>query len=445
MTAQPKTTSKTAKRLDFGVVRNSRSKTAKSTAKPAAKPATKPAAKSAAKPAAKPAAKSTAAAKPAAKATAKKPAVKKPVVTRGRFMDFVVRPTTSFTELYSNNPRSQADADVASPAPADDVAVAIKTDTSHETIAISTTPKTKRRVISRGIRMDFMRRPKSRPQTDFAPADFSSDSFADSGSSRSTHSDQITPSQIGLERIDKLDRVDDFDAELDSLEELSSDDFAGDDIDAIEAEIAATAAETNDFVKAPKPLFEDPLVKLSKARERHNSAVQAAEAERFREEAIAEAEEQAKRSPYAALYSSDRSPFLTSVSVEKRPLSASAASASATSASAFAKSAAKPAATFTPKPTKPSLFNSAKTAFHAGPATKPAKMVKAAPLPAPGSNRMQRQLDADAKEIHRQTMRMSIPEAKSHKTALLIAIILTVILGAGVGAIIYLIFFQGNN
>lgn len=250
---------------------------------------------------------------------------------------------------------------------------------AQETMEISTAPETPHRhVAPRGIRMDFVSRlnfNKPKPQDDST-----------------------------------------LEEELDSLDELSPDDFAGDDIDEIEAEIEA-AAETDDFVKAPKPLFEDPLVKLSKARERRESVEQAAEAERFKEEVIAEAEAQAKRSPYAALYSSDHSPFLSSVNVEKRPLSSAPAASTPTSTSSFA-AAAKAAvakATKTPHGAKPS-----------------------------SNLGMKRQLADDAKEIHRQTMMMSTPEAKSHKTALIIAIILTVILGAGVGAVIYLAFFQNN-
>ena len=52
------------------------------------------------------------------------------------------------------------------------------------------------------------------------------------------------------------------------------------------------------------------------------------------------------------------------------------------------------------------------------------------------------QLADDAKEIHRQTMIMATPEPKSHRTIFIIAIILTILLGAGVGAVIYLVFFQ---
>ena len=55
---------------------------------------------------------------------------------------------------------------------------------------------------------------------------------------------------------------------------------------------------------------------------------------------------------------------------------------------------------------------------------------------------MKKQLADDAKEIHRQTMVMSTPEAKSHNTALIVGIALTILLGAGVGALVYLVFFQ---
>ena len=204
-----------------------------------------------------------------------------------------------------------------------------------------------------------------------------------------------------------------FEEELDALNELSDNIVdgmsTGDDIDAIEAEIEA---ETSDFVKEPKPLFEDPLVKKSKVREERESIEEAERTERLKEEARERARENARRAPYAALYSADHSPFLASVTVEKRPLSAAAPQDEG----------------------KRSNSNSGSGFF--------GRQAKHTPVKNTYSSRMQKQLDDDAKEIHRQTMVMTTPEPKSHHTALTIAIILTILLGAGVGAVIYLVFFQ---
>lgn len=177
----------------------------------------------------------------------------------------------------------------------------------------------------------------------------------------------------------------------DPFDDFTDDDFGGDgfgdDIDRIEAEIEA---EANDFIKEPRPLFEDPLVQLSKAREEQHKNLSAIEKARLKNS------EAKKRSPYATLYST-KTPFITSAaSLEKRPLS----SAAPTGDGPKLRKSAKPELK---KPTKP---ESKKTL------------------------------------ASRQTMVMSTPEVKEHNTALIIGIVLTILLGAGVGALIYLVFFQ---
>ena len=203
--------------------------------------------------------------------------------------------------------------------------------------------------------------------------------------------------------------------EPDLYDDFTDDPFGGDgfgdDIDRIEAEIEA---EANDFVKEPRPLFEDPLVQLSKAREERDRQLSAEEAQRLKDEARARAGEAAKRAPYAALYST-KSPFLTSVNVEKRPLSARVEN------DTLHTIAERPENT----ETIPSKKSPSKT-----------------PHLSCAAKNMKRQLAEDAKEIHRQTVVMSTPEVKTHNTALIIGIILTILLGAGVGALIYLVFFQ---
>ena len=205
----------------------------------------------------------------------------------------------------------------------------------------------------------------------------------------------------------------------DFSEDLFGGDGFGDDIDRIEAEIEA---EANDFVKEPRPLFGDPLVQLSKAREEERKKLSPEEKANLKNESYARANRPAKRSPYATLYDT-KSPFITSTaSVEKRPLSASAPTGDGpTLRSSHTLDSAK-------KETKKSHTPEFKKSH--------------APLKNTYRSRMKKQLDEDAKEIHRQTMVMSTPEVKTHNTALIIGIALTILLGAGVGALVYLVFFQ---
>lgn len=118
-----------------------------------------------------------------------------------------------------------------------------------------------------------------------------------------------------------------------------------------------------------------------------------------------EAEEQSKKpdSPDANRYSlGGRSPFLTSVSVEKRPLSAYVPDSNI--------NRLKPAPT---TPVKNSYKEKVKTLLADSP-----------------------------KDSSHQTMIISVPTKSEHNSALTIAIILTVLLGALAGGLIYLIFFQ---
>lgn len=458
MTAQGRTTSKNTssgpKRLDFAVrhdhsldvkpsSRPTSKATVKSTPKPVANPVHKPTAKSNSRSVAKLASEPT-------KTTPKTPpktapdTPRKPLMpNRGHFIDFV--PSRSKASLKASEPapdrisgpasdRSLESASDRSSEPASSrnsetipantsESISVRTSVSHETIEISPAeePRKARRPISpRGFMMDFMRRPKhhatpvEEPETEPEP--------------EPEPEPELEPEPEPRPASRRSDS--DFESELDSIDELSSAGLngLGDDIDAIEAEIEAAAeSETSDFIKEPKPLFEDPLVRLSKAREERQSQRKAAEEERFREEVLEEAREQAKRSPYAAMYNGDRSPFLTSVNVEKRPLSSSSSSTLTSS-----RTAASVAPKTTPKKSPSSFFSSAKSKLHTSTQKTTSDLA------------MKKQLADDAKEIHRQTMMMSTPETKSHKAALAIAVILTIILGAGVGAVIYLIFFQNN-
>jgi len=243
-----------------------------------------------------------------------------------------------------------------------------------------------------------------------------------------------------------------FDEELDALESISDDIF--DDIDGPSTTNAASRlenkieAEASEFVKEPKPLFEDPLVQISKLRDEHRHKKEAAEAAEFKERTKREAKKASYLAPYTL---GGRSPFLTSVNVEKRPLSAPGGAASSASSVANGPLTA-PSHAKSSKSTKldkaktlTSRVKAPKTRWTAkNPAESPVK------LQAPGSvlmentyrTQMKNQLDRDAKEIHRKTMMASESEDKGHRSGMIVAIILTVLLGAAVGAVIYLIFFQ---
>lgn len=232
----------------------------------------------------------------------------------------------------------------------------------------------------------------------------------------------------------------DFADEIDALDELSSDDDGGNDIDKELEKALELDDDTDDFLKPPKPLFEDgdtPKTAgdaLKAMKEQETAKTAAAErvsdqdfasgrginydplvkdAERAEEIARKEAEKAEKariakakaEAPDGNMYTlGGRSPFLTSVHVEKRPLSQYAPASNMTSLETLANTPVKN--------------------------TYRAKMKKL--------------LENDAAEIHRQTLIVSTPDdaGRSHSTALIIAIILTVLLGAGVGALVYLVFFQ---
>ncbi len=229
----------------------------------------------------------------------------------------------------------------------------------------------------------------------------------------------------------------DFAEEIDALDELATGD--GNKIDDELAE--ALDLETKEFVAEPKPLFNRPkppvkpvatvttvaavtsvepeIIENERVSDQDfasggrgiNYDPLVKDAERAEEEARKRAEEKEKariakakaEAPDGNMYTlGGRSPFLTSVHVEKRPLSQYV----------------------------PSNMTSLETM-----AETPVKNVYRAKL--------KKTLEDDAKEIHRQTLIVSPPmDSKTRSTALVFAILLTVLLGAGVGALVYLVFFQ---
>ncbi len=496
---------KTVKRLDFAM----RRPTGKAAAKPT--PVAKPA--PVAKPTPKPVAKPTLVAKPAPKPTARpaspKPAktppaapVKPVMANHGRFIDFapsrVKKPLTAPESKLSAakptpvakpalRPRPAisrpAQRPAQRPAPTRPAAKPAARPAVRPT-APRPTPKSPARPAAKPTPKPIRKlRPAPAPRPLEPEPLLSDDDFAAALSGHGRP--DITPDTFD-EELDALDSIsDDIFDDIDAADNaLKSGDagFVGvsaagaaafasgfstpDDIDSIEREIEADA---NDFIKAPKPLFEDPLVMLSKVRDERRHKKEAKAAAEFKERT----KEEAKKASYLAPYTlGGRSPFLSSVNVEKRPLSApgsalagattgatvgasaakvangplTAAGAAAKSAKASkaAKSTSKTAAKFASKFTSKSA-KSPKVRWTAkNPADSPVK------LQAPGSAlmenayraQMKNQLDRDAKEIHRQTMMATTPDGKTRRPGLIIAVILTVLLGAGVGAVIYLIFFQ---
>ena len=188
------------------------------------------------------------------------------------------------------------------------------------------------------------------------------------------------------EEIDALDDID----EIERLDNKDDDK----DITIAEAIKSYKEQETDDFVSEPKPLFED-------------------------EETT---QKPAKNRAYRTLYNSvdGKSPFLSSVSVEKRPLSGTA-----------------PATEVVIKGGEivgGRLAEDAKTVTMAQP--KEHRVVK---LVRPKNVYTKKSTEPQVAKPQ-ETIIIETPD-KGHNVGLVIAIALTVLLGAGVGALIYLIFF----
>ena len=290
------------------------------------------------------------------------------------------------------------------------------------------------------LRSDIADFGPANPDDDYSPMDDSDLAAVLAGFADDTA--EITP--VRTEHVSH--EAADFAEEIEALDELSSGD--GNKID---RELSkALDLETNDFVDEPKPLFTDPektiqdavreaaeefgatevrdqdfagvgginydpLVKDAEKAEK----IAREEAERKERARIAKAKAEA---PDGNIYTlGGRSPFLTSVHVEKRPLSGSHMT---------------PLETATPKPLVSNLAPLD--------GTKSLSATRFTPIKNTYRAKMKQELADDAKEIHRQTLIISTPDngSKNHSAAIVIAVILTILLGAGVGALIYLAFFQ---
>lgn len=228
------------------------------------------------------------------------------------------------------------------------------------------------------------------------------------------------------EEIDALEELDEIseigeEAELSSLgvsKELArdiSDNMKGSGMTVADAvqdlEEKEREEEMEDFISEPRALFED-----SEGSDRGSRGAAGALGAAGAGVSSAAA---ARRTPEYRPPSIDgKSPFLTSVTVEKRPLSGAA-------------------------PSTEVVISGGEVV--GGRLAKEAKEVqkehKSLKLVRPKNVYAKREEAPERASAPRETVVVSAPEGGSHNVGLMIAILLTVLLGAGVGALVYLIFF----
>lgn len=217
------------------------------------------------------------------------------------------------------------------------------------------------------------------------------------------------------DEIDALDAVEDNDLPEAILDGTAT---VGDAIRKIEEQ------EQEDFVAEPRPLFED-----DDAAENRTTS-------------------KSTRTPLNYSPTGNRSPFLSSVNVEKRPLSAGLSAAS-TTVSATSVTAIHSITSSTPGVSATKSVSSARSvspthsskltsATHRSSSQSPYKKHSLAAL----GNNTDDSYVTPPKSATTKDLIASTPEAKPRRISLIIAILLTIFLGAGVGAVIYLAFFQ---
>lgn len=221
--------------------------------------------------------------------------------------------------------------------------------------------------------------------------------FADDPEEDNTPSLSDNLSKEASDFAEEIEALDDMDNLSDEI--LNGNKTVGDAIREME--------ETEDFVAEPKPLFEAGDADTDSRRE---SGVSTPRPNRY-------------KGPYTI---DGKSPFLTSVSVEKRPLSGAGAAASAAAATKeFSEIAAE-------RPRHSVLKNIYREKAQKSENAEPAERShQAAPKVEP------------RRITHtKETIIIAPKEEKVRSYGLIIAVILTILLGAGVGALIYLAFFQ---
>ena len=234
--------------------------------------------------------------------------------------------------------------------------------------------------------------------------------FADDPEETSPLTDNLSKEAAEFaEEIDALDEIEDIEEVSDDIsEELTRDisDNLNTDVKKDNLTVADVMKnlkekeqeeETEDFVSEPKALFDE------------------------------EAQEKPKKSTiFRSLYDG-KSPFLSSVTVEKRPLSGTA-----------------PATEVVISGGEIVGGRLAKQAEAIQKEHKPVKLVrKESPeyRPIRTKNVYAKREEAPVEHAKPRDTIVITPEENGHNTGLIIAILLTIILGAGVGALVYLIFF----
>ena len=356
-----------------------------------------------------------------------------------RYIDFAPqrpRPAVSARPVMSKKVEKPSQKIILNPASKSTPKPVVKT-VKKTTVTVATNAALRRRPVApRGLRIDFAR-PTSRPAvhktpvthptprptvtshrapapTPVKPAKSGPRSIKISGVSpcASKPAQKViskpAPRPIPKPAPKPTPEPEDFDdfAGFDDAEPMMSDDdltlalagFADDDSTPVLTD--NLSKEVNDFNEELDAL--DELDILADDIEDHLEA----EAKEFVEEPKPLFDSAPKKRPIIPL--GDRSRFLTSVSVEKRPLSSTASATSV--ATGVTKS--------TPvKPTKSTKFTKSIKPIKSTRSAKSAPTKHSAPV-------------------------ISTPEPKSHSFAMTLAIVLTVILGAGLGAVVYLAFFQ---
>ena len=234
--------------------------------------------------------------------------------------------------------------------------------------------------------------------------------FADDPEETSPLTDNLSKEAAEFaEEIDALDEVEDIEEVSDDIsEELTRDisdnlntDVKTDNLTVADAmkslKEKEQEEETEDFVSEPKPLFDE------------------------------EKQEKPKKNIiFRSLYDG-KSPFLSSVTVEKRPLSGTASATEVVISGGEIVGG-----------------RLAKQAEAIQKEHKPVKLVrKESPeyRPIRTKNIYAKREEAPAEHTKPRDTIVITPEENNHNTGLIIAILLTIILGAGVGALVYLIFF----
>lgn len=354
----------------------------------------------------------TAPAKPAAKAIPSKPVSKTPTPAKP-----VAKTTTPA------KPTTKASAPVKPAAKP----TAKPTASPKPTIKISETPEgtpRHRHIAPRGLRMDFARRPANHPLPEVKVKKTVRITVAATPAMRPAPAPkpQPSPHQVQIIRSDETDDLSQIDdttfIENDDLSRIPSEDISLPPISSEDDDLSLALSGFADADPAPS-LTDRHSKEVSALEEELDALDELDEISDDLEAEIADFVDEPKPlfgnsktpdssrspdSPDANKFSlGGRSPFLTSVKVEKRPLSGVAMEEEEI------------------RPLKAEAKNPLKNAYRA---------------------KIKQVFKDDNKAVHRETTIVSTPTPHAHNIGLGIAILLTILLGAMIGAVIYLVFFQ---